>query len=424
MRPRHQEGQIARRGPNWILRFYENRAVNGITKRVRTTSILAPYEKYPYRLEPMDGTPAPDALLNPTADAERRLRRELAEKIQAVLNPVNRNGSANTHGSLLTLAQFIETSYWPRLDWRLQQPAGNEFHIEPSTVKGYKDVYKAHVQNAPEAKIALRDFTARTAQRFMESKPQTLSHQTHLRIKAFLSGVFTWAISDGVLPGPSPVEDIKAGGQTKTVTPSNERQAKIQASNKHAYTLDEVAEMLNKLPEPARTVCAVAAFTGLSHSELPVLKWDDYDGETIQVQRKIWKGIIGATKTEAREAGVPVIPLLAKILAKYKKEFPPTGDGWIFRGDRLMNPLDLDNLSRRDIPQYINGAWFGWHAFRRGLGTRLHEAGVDSETIQRILRHADISTTQAYYIIPDQTRAAAGLKKLDRIMRTKYGIKA
>ena len=44
------------------------------------------------------------------------------------------------------------------------------------------------------------------------------------------------------------------------------------------------------------------------------------------------------------------------------------------RGEKLMRPLDLDNLSRRDIPQYINGAWFGWHAFRRGLGTRLNEA--------------------------------------------------
>jgi len=31
----------------------------------------------------------------------------------------------------------------------------------------------------------------------------------------------------------------------------------------------------------------------------------------------------------------------------------------------MLRPRDLDHLSRRDIPQYINGAWFGWHAFRR-----------------------------------------------------------
>jgi integrase len=91
---------------------------------------------------------------------------------------------------------------------------------------------------------------------------------------------------------------------------------------------------------------------------------------------------------------------------------------------KLFNPLDLDNLSRRDIPQFINGAWFGWHSFRRGLGTRLNEAGVDDKEIQSILRHADISTTQAYYILPNRERAEAGMKKLDKTLRTKYGIKA
>jgi len=32
------------------------------------------------------------------------------------------------------------------------------------------------------------------------------------------------------------------------------------------------------------------------------LKWEDYDGETISVRRKIWGEHIGPTKTEAREA--------------------------------------------------------------------------------------------------------------------------
>ena len=91
---------------------------------------------------------------------------------------------------------------------------------------------------------------------------------------------------------------------------------------------------------------------------------------------------------------------------------------------KLFNPLDLDNLNRRDIPQFINGAWFGWHSFRRGLGTRLNEAGVDDKEIQSILRHADIGTTQAYYILPNRERAEAGMKKLDKTLRTKYGIKA
>jgi integrase len=386
--------------------------VGGKVKRVRASVALAPYSEYPYK-----GT---------EADLER-LRQKFHEKITSVLVSVNReNAVAGTQ----TLGEFIERSYFPRLDWRLSVPAGNELHIEPSTVKGYKDIWEAHVKNKPIATIRVRDFTTRDGQRFLESLPQHLSHQTHLRIKNFVRGVFTWAIADGAFVGANPMEETKAGGQTKKedtfkglTEKERLRKKKIQASNEHAYTLEEVAEMLDKLPEPARTVCAVAAFTGLTRSELKGLKWEDYDGETINVRRKIWNDHIGAPKTEAREAGVYVVPLLRKILAKYKVSYPPLGDEWIFRGEKMLRPLDLDNLSRRDIPQYINGAWFGWHAFRRGLGTRLNDAGVDDTEIQSILRHADVSTTQAFYILPNRERAEAGLRKLDKTLRTKYGIK-
>ena len=105
------------------------------------------------------------------------------------------------------------------------------------------------------------------------------------------------------------------------------RKEKGQASNKHAYALEEAADMLDKLPEPARTVCAVAAFTGLARSELKGLKWEDYDGETINVRWKIWNDHVGAPKTEAREAGVYVVPLLREVQAKYKASYPSVGEG-------------------------------------------------------------------------------------------------
>jgi integrase len=414
MRPRYQRGQLCRRGSNWVLRYHEDRpTTGGQVKRVRTLTPLAPYSEYPYK-----GT---------EADIEK-LRKVFHDRITSILASVNRGKTAD---GAFTLGEFIERSYFPRLDWRLSVPAGNELHIEPSTVKGYKDIWMVHVKNKPISKVRVRDFTARDGQRFLETLPQRLSHQTHLRVKNFVRGVFAWAIADGGFVGQNPMEETKAGGRTKKTDSfagmterEKQRKLKIQASNEHAYSLEEVAEMLDKLPEPARTVCSVAAFTGLTRSELRGLKWQDYDGETIKVQRKIWNDHIGAPKTEAREAGVFVIPILRKILSKYKTTFPPGEDGWVFRGEKLLRPLDLDNLSRREIPQYINGAWFGWHAFRRGLGTRLNEAGVDDKDIQSILRHADISTTQAFYILPNRERAKAGLKKLDKTVRTKYAIKA
>jgi integrase len=382
--------------------------IDGAVKRVRTMAMLAPYAEFPFKVN----------------KANDQVRAALNQKVTDILARVNSH-SSGTVKATLTVGQFIEQCYFPRLDQRLQIPAGNELHIEPSTVKGYQDIWKVHVKDSSIAKIQIRNFTTKSGQQFLEGLPQNLSHQTHLRIKNFLRGVFTWALADDVLVGSNPMEATKAGGRTKKANDEGltVREKKIRASHEHAYTLEEVADMMDKLPEPARTVCAVAAFTGLTRSELRGLKWQDYDGESIKVQRKIWGDHVGATKTEAREAGVYVIPVIQKILAKYRTEFPEGKEGWVFRGEKFLRPLDLDNLSRRDIPQYINGAWFGWHAFRRGLGTRLNEAGVNDKDIQSILRHADVSTTQAYYILPNHERAQAGMRKLDKTLRTKYGIK-
>jgi integrase len=118
------------------------------------------------------------------------------------------------------------------------------------------------------------------------------------------------------------------------------------------------------------------------------------------------------------------VPLLRSILKKYKAVYPAGEDDWIFRGKKLLKPTDLDNLSRRDIPNYINGAWCEWHAFRRGPGTRLNKAGVDSKEIQIILPPADVSTAMTFFVLPDQKRAQKSLKKLEQVARNKYHINA
>lgn len=179
--------------------------------------------------------------------------------------------------------------------------------------------------------------------------------------------------------------------------------------------------MINKLPEPTRTVCALSAFTGLTRSELWGLKREDYDGERIHVHRKIVNGVEGAPKTEAREDSVYIVPPLRKLLANYLREFPSIGQGWFFRG-RKGGPLNLENLAR-DTSIHLNGSWHGFHAFRRGLGTRLNAAGVDNKHIQSILRHADVSTTMAYYVQPDREGAERGLRKLGKAIQKKYKIK-
>ena len=57
--------------------------------------------------------------------------------------------------------------------------------------------------------------------------------------------------------------------------------------------------------------------------------------------------------------------------------------------------------------------WRGWHAARRGLGSNLYHLGVPELIIQRILRHADVSTTANYYIKTASDDVRDAMQKLE-----------
>lgn len=61
-------------------------------------------------------------------------------------------------------------------------------------------------------------------------------------------------------------------------------------------------------------------------------------------------------------------------------------------------------------------AWHGWHAFRRGLATNLHDLGVDDKTIQAILRHSNVAVTQACYIKTLRKQSIAAMQKLEMVV--------
>jgi integrase len=57
--------------------------------------------------------------------------------------------------------------------------------------------------------------------------------------------------------------------------------------------------------------------------------------------------------------------------------------------------------------------WNGWHAFRRGLASNLHEMGVPTKVIQRVCRHADEATTKKHYIHATEPGVRSGMRKLE-----------
>ncbi|WP_158748290.1 tyrosine-type recombinase/integrase [Acidobacterium sp. S8] len=69
-----------------------------------------------------------------------------------------------------------------------------------------------------------------------------------------------------------------------------------------------------------------------------------------------------------------------------------------------------DHEYKRDyrIPE-----WHGLHAARHGLGSNLYHLGVSDMVIQRILRHANVSTTAPYYIKTAAADVRSAMTKLE-----------
>jgi integrase len=253
----------------------------------------------------------------------------------------------------------------------------------------------------------LKGFTARHAQQVLDGVA-VLSHSSGLRIKTCMSAIFSYAIRLGFVTGSNPVRESRAEG--KRTDPKM-----------YAYTLKECEWMLERLGEPARTVVALAAFSGLRESEMRGLQWTDYDGAYLHVRRSIWRTHVGDTKTRESANAVPVIAPLRKMLDLHKQR---DGVGpWIFAGQKKGFALNLDNLCARDIRPIVGARWHGWHGFRRGLATNLFALGVPVETAKIILRHANVATTQAHYVVlKSQREGQAAMRKLEKAV-TKWASK-
>jgi|SRR6516225_670705 len=145
------------------------------------------------------------------------------------------------------------------------------------------------------------------------------------------------------------------------------------------------------------------------------LLWENYDGEQIRISRSYWRSHVQEPKTKKSKAPVPVIAQLAERLNLHWALSANPASGLMFPTPK-GRPINLDALATDVIRPTLNAQglqWYGWHAFRRGLATNLHRLRVQDEIIQRILRHSNVSVTQACYIKTADADVVAAMRSLE-----------
>jgi integrase len=393
MKAQTQKGHLYKKNSSWHVRWRElERLPDGTLNQVNRSQKLASVSDYP----------------------QKREVQPLFMEFIGKLNTVGFNVDAS-----MTVSRFHEERYTP---WAMD-------NLAASTRKNYRQVWCQRLATRLGS-LRVRDVRPMHIEDVLASivrDSPKLSKRTLQRAKAMLSGIFTRAVSLGLIDR-NPVREI-ALPRTKS-----------REGETHAYTPEEVDYMLAALPNPAKTVCAVAAYAGLTASEIRGLQWSDYEATAgrLHVRRGVWRNTIGETKTAARNKPVPVIPKLRRVLEDYRASLSLEGE-WMFSSS-VGTPLDLDNLVKRVIqpslhycaqcglvvgkhedaehPFQLNGSrpvWHGYHAFRRSLASTLYSLNIPELVIQRILRHKPgSSVTRQHYIKPIDSEMRKAMETFDK----------
>lgn len=170
---------------------------------------------------------------------------------------------------------------------------------------------------------------------------------------------------------------------------------------------DEVAALLERIPASGplevrdRALFELAYSCGLRADEIVSLDLGDpdFDAETLRVTGK-------GSKTRMVPMGEPAQKALRRYLEQARFALEPRPDEqalFVSRRGRRLSPSDV----RRRLAKWVREAAVAGrvspHTLRHSFATHLLEGGADLRSIQDLLGHASISTTQIYTRV-DPTR--------------------
>jgi integrase len=173
------------------------------------------------------------------------------------------------------------------------------------------------------------------------------------------------------------------------------------------YTQAELDKIFAHCDETEKTTFATLLLTGLRDQELCFLAWRDVEiknpkSASIKVSGE---GKDGFSPKDYEERPIPIPEELAQRLAK----LPRTSE-WVFPNKKGKRATHL--LRRlKEIAEAAKVQHATLHKYRHTYATRLLESGCDIVTVQKLMGHSDIETTQQY-LNPDEALKRKAVNRL------------
>ena len=339
------------------------------------------------------------------------------------------------------LDRFIEEE---RLLEIKQQRPGDRSDVEGelsySTASSYLSVIKqVRVEWGTTLITRMKPVKVQEWLKKMDAAPKTKGH-----VKAIMHRLYEKAMLwEMVEWGRNPMQLVEVKGISK------------RKKRPIVLTVEQYYQLLELIPQPYRTMVVVAQCTGLRAEEVLALEWQDIDFENLsmKVVRAVVHGRVKMVKTEYSEDELPLDPDFAAILLDWKTQCreqvrlhekaqsdikthsigsellftsPVTGrhfhtapvqqDYIRPAGCCLVECLKCGAAAgfwcRQDSPTPNGGRlpiheerWeaagkydgVGWHTFRHIYRSWLDDTGAPVGVQQKLMRHAQVSTTMNVY---------------------------
>ena len=228
------------------------------------------------------------------------------------------------------------------------------------------------------------------------------ARSTIARRTAAVRGLFSWALEQGHVPADPSLRLVapKRGRTLPKVATADALASMLDARSAAAAGGDPIALRDHAILE-------LLYGSAVRVSELCGLDTDDLDPDR-RTARVTGKG----DKERVVPYGLPASRALEAYLVRGRpvliaRRGTPTSDRPLFLGARgaRLGPRAVYDLAARTLGPIVGGA-AGPHALRHSAATHLLDGGADLRTVQELLGHASLGTTQIYTHVSSERLAA------------------
>lgn len=247
----------------------------------------------------------------------------------------------------------------------------------------------ARVGEGDPADVTLGDLRTWLANQYAAGADRATLQRRAAGVRTF----FAWAARTGRLPA-DPAQALRSPKVDRRLPPTVEADQAREALDVLAARVDEV-ETPDERAARCRDLAIVEVLyaSGIRVSELAGLDTGDLDA-----QRGLLRVLGKGGKQRTVPLGAPALRSLAAWLDVRPRLARPAAGRAVFVGDRggRIDPRVVRRIVHRALAAVPGAPELGPHGLRHAMATHLLEGGADLRSVQEMLGHSSLATTQLY----------------------------